>query len=367
MADTICVAIVISSGVKCTKKKCTDGDGTRCRTHFKYVETHGPHRTRRHELRAVHKKQINEVLDRINAAPLDRVQQVEMNRELETLHLNHQHEFAILETELAQEAVLLGGDPDRPAIQRREARDREQRIRFEEAMRDLRERHIAHRQVDDLGRPQPVQRNLRNFVADPQNVHTTEAVKQTKEMIEKIRKIPVPEGYRWNLSITSKTAGEIITECKLTIYASCQMLTQYSQPTAIYDIEEGIYGKTLDSTWQFIKGHAEKESLIAILKQELEDNVGMCAQGNLTRICNVLSGYMEGIVPPESLSEKLGRLLPPLLEIEDPFKRMESAYLIMKENNVPLDSWDYWAGPLIDEEVEDVIDLRSLKGIVLNY
>jgi len=139
------------------------------------------------------------------------------------------------------------------------------------------------------------------------------------------------------------------------------MFNHYVSRTAVYEIEEGIYGKVLDSVWQYIKGHADKACLMGILKQELEDNIGMCAQGNLSRICNVVAGFMEGVGSQESLAERLGRLLSPLMSVEDAYDRMHSAYTIMKENGVPHDEWETWTGPLVDEEVEDSIDLAALR------
>lgn len=188
----------------------------------------------------------------------------------------------------------------------------------------------------------PPQRDLGMIARDPQNIHTSEVVKHTKEIVAKVREIPVPEGYRWDPEICSKTPGEIIAECRLTQKAAHQMMSQYALDTAIYDIEPGIYGKVLDSMWQFVKGHAEKDSLIAIIRTELMDGVGMCAQGNLTRVCNILSGYLDGVEFKESIAEKMGRLLPPLREIESAIDRITRAREILNENGVPKDEQDIW-------------------------
>ena len=130
------------------------------------------------------------------------------------------------------------------------------------------------------------------------------------------------------------------------------MISQYAQDTAIYDIEEGIYGKVLDSVWQYIKTSSEKEELCRVLKQEMEDNIGMCAQGNLSRICNILAGYMEGINSQESVVEKLGRLLPPLLKISDLWTRLHTAFQILREHNIPKEEWESWTDPLLDELIK---------------
>ena len=128
------------------------------------------------------------------------------------------------------------------------------------------------------------------------------------------------------------------------------MISQYAQDTSIYDIEVGIYGKVLDSVWQYIKNSSDKEDLCRIIKRELEDNIGMCAQGNLSRICNVLAGYMEGIGAQESLAERLGRLLPRLMEVEDMTERIRQACMILRDNRVPAAEWYTWMEPLLEED-----------------
>lgn len=226
---------------------------------------------------------------------------------------------------------------------------------------------IVHNDAAHLGanvQNQPVERNLRQFINDPQNVHTTEAVKQTKEIIQKIRKISVPEEYRWHITNSSKTPFEIGLECKLSQKAAWQMVSQYAQDTAIYEIEEGIYGKVLDSVWQYIKTSPEKEELCKVLKQEMEDNIGMCAQGNLSRICNILTGYMEGIGSQESVVEKLGRLLPPLLQIPVLWTRLHKAFQILKEHNIPKEEWEVWTDPLLDD-ICDETDYKQWKHEIL--
>jgi hypothetical protein len=131
------------------------------------------------------------------------------------------------------------------------------------------------------------------------------------------------------------------------------MVSQYAQDTAIYDIEEGIYGKVLDSVWQYIKISPEKEELCRVLKQEMEDNIGMCAQGNLSRTCNILAGYMDGIGSQESVVEKLGRLLPPLLKIPVLWTRLHTAFQILREHNIPKDEWEAWTDPLLDDVIDE--------------
>jgi hypothetical protein len=183
---------------------------------------------------------------------------------------------------------------------------------------------------------------------DPQSVHRSEVVEQVKNTIQKIISIFVPAEYGWNMETVSKTPGEIIAECKLSIPATRLLMEKYMSCDTIYEMVHGIYGKTLDSVWQFIKSSSDKEVLIKTLKTELEDNIGMCAQGNLTRLCNVLQGYIDGLsIPP--VAEILGDLLPPLMGVSDRKVRREKALQILRTHGVPEDKQEEWIEPLMDD------------------
>jgi len=183
---------------------------------------------------------------------------------------------------------------------------------------------------------------LEAFAIDRQNVHTTRTVQMTKEVVARVLKIAVPEEYRWNPRIVSKTPGEIITECRLSPNSVAQFVTRYLQNENIYEMGVGIYGKVLDGVWQYVRNSEHKDELCKILRQELQDNIGMCLQGNLTRLCNVLAGYMDGIGPQESPAERLGREMPKLMEIEDIEARMNTARIVLRDVGLPENEWAPW-------------------------
>lgn len=183
---------------------------------------------------------------------------------------------------------------------------------------------------------------LGKFAADKQNVHRKATVDQTTEIVKRVLKIPVPPEYRWNTETLSKTPGEIITYCKLTPLAGATMTEKYSRDDDVYDLGKGIYGKVLDCVWQYISKSDDKTNMCAILKQELQDNIGMCAQGNLSRLCNALAGYMEGIEDTESPAEKLGRLIPPLMDITDTNERIQKVKNLLEDVGLPKTEWENW-------------------------
>jgi len=159
---------------------------------------------------------------------------------------------------------------------------------------------------------------LARIANDAQNVHTQLVVEQTKKNVAEILKIPVPELFKWQTKRLSMTYKQIILFCHLSPKSAWQFSSMYCSDATIYDLEPGIFGKVVDGVWQFIKNSPDKADLKKILAAELRDNIGMCAQGNLSRMCNVLQGYLEGIGQKESVNAILGREFPKLMEIEDP-------------------------------------------------
>lgn len=360
--DAICIAIR-SNGEKCNKRSnIRIGDGTRCGVHHNSLLLHGPNTMALMQLKYIFHRDRLEIVKKY-------IRDYEINQNEEAramLLLNHTTDIRRLKDRYITENQLMrrihvaeilrtGVNPDAAALERRQqvaAERRQRRFAEQEALRQ--------RLNNEVQRIPPPVRDLGAFAADPQNVHTTEAVKHTKEIVERVRRIPVPEGYQWNTAFVSKTIGEIISDCQLSSRAAAQMFNQYVSSVAVYDIEIGIYGKVLDSVWQYVKASPDKADLCMILKQEMTDNVGMCAQGNLSRICNILAGYMDGVGSQESVSERLGRLLPPLMEIEDIITRLTDAFKILKENGVPVAEWDSWVDPLIDED-DMTVDIEHIR------
>ena len=329
------------------------------------LQNNGPHTTARKELGYTHRMVINNFrndMDRQLAAQPNEIARErlleDLEHQLQLIRIEQHREMNLLIREQEDEIRETGIDPDAQARVRQIERNR---LRMEAARARLQNENRINVGIDARllervnqvinARPAPVVGDLARFAQDNQNVHTTTAVQQTKDMVSRILAISVPPEYRWNMRECSKTPGEIIMCCKLTPRGAWQMSAKYCQNEAIYDLGEGIYGKVLDGVWQYILRSPDKTDLCNILKQEMEDNIGMCAQGNLTRLCNILAGYMEGIGPQESPAEILGRKLPLLMEVEDETDRLKQAYDLLVELGIPETQWLSWVEPLVDRTV----------------
>lgn len=377
--DFKCVAIK-QDGERCSHVR---SNNDRCKMHHNILQRNGPHTTERNEELYKQKKEIDSLYQRFNpliANEDDMTKRTEIMKDRDTelalMRGQHKRRIRVIERRQQEEIQRTGIDPDAAANARRqqeqlerEERDRQMMLNRINAARNgfigeqaqILAGIVAARQANGAnGDPN---NNLRAFAKDNQNVHTSVAVKQTKDIVQKILQIPVPEEYQWNMKYCSKTPGEIIVDCKLTPKAAWQMQAKYSQDEDIYEMGKGIYGKVLDGVWQFVINSNDKADIISALRQELEDSIGMCAQGNLSRICNILAGFMEGIGSQESLAEILGRELPILMRIEDAKSRMKEAINLMSKNNVPREQWYTWVEPLF-YDVEDQEELTKVFELI---
>lgn len=372
-----CVAIKSGDGLKCTRK-CVANE--RCNMHHNTREFIGHNFTELNEHEYIYKNK-RKVLKGIFKAELIALgpnpyianpdvyfalmgNQAERERRLGvelrngSRAIKNRHLVEIARTGINPDAVQ---DARRLAeVQARDVAMREQEARWRQ-QRDERRNHVRNGIIHEQP-PVAIREGLAGFAHDRQNIHTSLAVDNTTKSINEILKIAVPSEYRWNMITTSKTMSEIISECELSPSAAWQMVAKYCSDESIYNFPGGIYGKILDGVWQYIKASPDKDDLKKILKSEMQDNIGMCAQGNLSRLTNILSGYLDTIVIKESMTNQLGRLLPPLMEIDNLDERMYKAGQIFREVGLKEDEWKTWALALLDD---DNYEMRIIDEVIV--
>ena len=349
-------------GVKKNGERCATmvTNGQRCGVHIKTLEKVGPNQIRRDELKLTHIRRLHVVRVEHNIVQLpagparDRALRM-LQADLRTEELRYQEALHALEALIDLETEANNGvDADVPFIARQREIQRRRRAAIEERWRVRHEQmriahanhghwanavinnHVAPADVGELGR----------MARDSQNVHTAVIVTKVKETIQRVLQIPVPPEYQTE---TLKTSGEIILECKLTKRSAWQMMAKYCSDESIYDLGPGIYARVLNSVWQYIKTSPDAADLKKILATEMEDNVGMCAQGNLSRLCNILSGYLDGlVVETKSRNELIGERFAALMNIDDIDERLSAGLNILREFGIRDDEHHAWLVPLTD-------------------
>jgi hypothetical protein len=77
--------------------------------------------------------------------------------------------------------------------------------------------------------------------------------------------------------------------------------------TTIREPGDRLYGRLLEGLWTLIDNQPRpvKDELINRLWQEMVESVGMCSEGHISRLVNVMVGFDDNFKPPVSLGEVL--------------------------------------------------------------
>jgi hypothetical protein len=177
-----------------------------------------------------------------------------------------------------------------------------------------------------------VEAELVVFGNDSQNVHRTSTVSYIKQIFDTLMTIEVPANQ--------KTLGLVLTNCNLSDAATMQAVRFYTEKANIYEIDKA-YTRALDAVVAYVEKHPERTELYERVTQELTDNVGMCSQGNLSRICNILSGYIDGIAPPVSKHEMMQNKIS-AIAMDSEGNKVERAKAYMREIGIPEANWGPW-------------------------
>ena len=134
--------------------------------------------------------------------------------------------------------------------------------------------------------PDPVNSiNLFAFAFDTQSVHRSSVQTAMEASLGKLRAIPVPNDM-------DAVAEFFALETDLIHHL---LMDDYESLVIPLTSGPVIYSDVFDHLWAYIRGHEHKEELVKRLGEEIRDGTGMCANGKLARLLNVVEGYMEGV------------------------------------------------------------------------
>jgi len=185
---------------------------------------------------------------------------------------------------------------------------------------------------------------LAGLADDGQNVHTQAVVNQTNDGITIIRNTAVPQGQ--------KTVDEIfnawidaVPNCIDLLSPVYEDMRKWGNCPTVIQKGDFEYRKALRGIWAKIKTYEGdiRLELTKRLWEECYESVGMCAQGHLSRLANVLVGFDETIKPPSSnmqyFQEKIASLSQKDLSTEE---KVRLATELMDEVGLPQDERAPW-------------------------
>jgi hypothetical protein len=189
--------------------------------------------------------------------------------------------------------------------------------------------------------------DLRAFAADAQSVHRSSVQNTTQRILNQIITRPVPADQETVFEINVDFNNPEIVGWRSEAYK----LTTMNMFTDEYFSLEAFsvrYGDVVDRVWAFVRGHAERVELTVRLAQEISEGTGMCANGKMARLVNVLQGYDEtlDVEPPrEAFQSAIAALMN-----RPQAEREARARELFNEYRIPVDEHNVWLEPLLDAE-----------------
>ena len=174
-------------------------------------------------------------------------------------------------------------------------------------------------------------RTLAQIATNKQSVHTAAVSEQTNRAMEVLLAQTVP--------VTLIVPSHLEFEEKA---VEADVGKWYAMKTC-RELNDCLYQKALDGLWVLIQAHKEKDELVKRLLEEMKESVGMCCEGHISRLCNVLVGFDDRFSPPvpvgELLQQRIAAIAAQEVSVE---QKVCLAWAVFEELKIPMEERDPW-------------------------
>lgn len=179
----------------------------------------------------------------------------------------------------------------------------------------------------------PRPQGLAALAEDRQNVHTAPVTHQTNRGVDiLLNQTPIPSGQF--------TMREILVEWLTTrkdvnyddILKTERDMWHWYNTKSCRVVNDKLYQKLLQRLWSIIKEHSCKPEMSKRLFEECHESVGLCCDGHINRLVNVMVGFDDRFAPEISVKEQLQNRMAALSgqEIPDEEKRTQAKSILLE-------------------------------------
>lgn len=188
--------------------------------------------------------------------------------------------------------------------------------------------------------PANVTTELGKMAYDKQNVHTQPVVKQTSKSMEVLLSQKLPEEWDMKSVIESYLRrNKLVGKHKRTLKDICKW---YRTRTCRVNNDK-LYAKMLDGLLVIIQTHTHKQELMKRFLEETSEAVGLCCEGHLSRLCNVMVGFDDRFNPEVPVKEILQQKMALIAGKDIPVEaKVFEAFAVFKELKIPEEEYDAW-------------------------
>jgi len=174
---------------------------------------------------------------------------------------------------------------------------------------------------------------LGRISSDVENVHDSKVNKNIKKMADEILKFsPGPE-----LDVMKTIFNEII----MTDEVRSQLTYMYYKKDQFLNYGESSYRKFMDCIISYTLSQPEdkKKEIFTILNNEISESIGLCFQGNISRLINIVSGFIEVVLEYEPTIQEV---FAEISKIEDKNIKFEKAIKAFDDFSIDPTQWGSW-------------------------
>ena len=187
--------------------------------------------------------------------------------------------------------------------------------------------------------PPVIQRGLHAIARDPQNVHTRAVSEQTNAGLDKLLSVlEADKILRTPDWIAARWLVKSYGRWNHVVRVVNDMQHWYAMPTC-KTVNDHLYRRALDGLYILIRRMPDRDIQEELFKRAFEEcyeSVGMCCEGHISRLCNVLVGFDDAFAPPVPFGEILQNKMAAIYAMEvDTEEKIRQATAFFNEFAVP--------------------------------
>lgn len=178
--------------------------------------------------------------------------------------------------------------------------------------------------------------DLHRIALDGQSVHTRDVSNQTNEGMKKILEASDNMAEEDKDVLTGvyaviNSGGGRSTE------KTCKDVKHWFATVSCRENGDRLYRRCLRGLWVLINESAHFDELCKRFVEECNESVGMCCEGHISRLCNVLVGFDDAFVAPvpvgELLQQKIALIAAKDVSVEH---KVGEAWRVFEELKIPM-------------------------------
>jgi hypothetical protein len=195
----------------------------------------------------------------------------------------------------------------------------------------------------DLAQPMG---DLARLANDVQNVHTAVVSEQMNRGLDKLLAQAVPSRQNSLTLLGAKSPSHVARALKCGEVEAKKVIRDVRSwyvKTLCRDTNDFLYRRCLDGLVVLISASPHYQELAVRFWEEARDATGMCCEGHLSRLTNVLVGFDPDVSPPVPVGEILQQKMSAIAATEDAVEtKVGKAWTLFLELGIPMNERLEW-------------------------